>query len=824
MNISLDNAFLRLDVNPSTARWSIANRQRDVPFIEDIQINVQYHHGRKKFQSLNHWNSPSISDPVTTTSSQGSARQIQISIGPDRGQLHYVLTFAILEECPLLLWKLSVENQAQEPMLIDKVEMFSAGFIYKNRSGPTGKLHLSTNSEFIRKSYILSRRNPRPAPTSNYAFFSNGWQSWSYTGVYSAENHYRSTRLGPLRLPVIGNSSTPRPHRAGVFASDMFGVLGDRESRNAILLGFLSQKHHFGSLEALTTPIPALRLWASGDNARLDPGFTMTTDWACLNFLHLDDHDPLEAYLDAVAREHDLTTSGQEPSVPSNHAQPIPTGWCSWYQFSTEDYKGRLTDQDIRENLTSISEISSHLPLQNVQIDDGFEAHVGDWFLFNHHFKQGVAPLAAEIREAGFTPGLWLAPFIVDRRSQLAASHPDWLIRGIFGRPANAGFLFGRLAAGLDLTHPDALAYIDDVIHTAVHEWDFSYLKLDFLFAAALAGRYYDPTSTRAQILRLGLEHIRKSAGENVFILGCGCPLGSAIGLVDAMRIGPDVDRRWNASFKGIEFLFKHETGMPSTHWATHNAITRAPMHRRWWINDPDCLLVRPSTHLTLAEVQTLASTIALTGGSMLLSDHLPDLPSDRLRIAEVLLPIIDKRPLILDWFDSPTPRLLQLDLEGAAGRWHLLALFNWSDNSEDIHLDLNDFYLDTRIDYLAREFWSGEIYHISDGKLDFDNVPPHGIILLSARPYRPYRPQYLGSDLHISQGLEISSWEADSNELDITLLRPGIADGSIVIGSPHPPQLASIDDRKITWNPIEDNIYQFELQFNRDAKLHIGF
>ena len=73
----------------------------------------------------------------------------------------------------------------------------------------------------------------------------------------------------------------------------------------------------------------------------------------------------------------------------------------------------------------------------------------------------------------------------------------------------------------------------------------YDYLKLDFLFAAAAEGTRHDPGLTRAQTLRRGLEAIRRGAGKKTFILGCGCPLGPAIGIVDGMRIGPDVAPHW---------------------------------------------------------------------------------------------------------------------------------------------------------------------------------------------------------------------------------------------------------------------------------------
>jgi len=265
--------------------------------------------------------------------------------------------------------------------------------------------------------------------------------------------------------------------------------------------------------------------------------------------------------------------------------------------------------------------------LEIIQIDDGFETQVGDWYSFNQGFEEGLTSLAAEIRNKSYVPGLWLAPFILHPKSELSARHPDWLLRNRFGRPVNAGFLWNSFTQALDLTHPDALAYVHDVVNSATHEWGFPYLKLDFLYAAALPGHYHDPTRTRAQVLRSGLEAVRAAAGVDTFLVGCGCPIGPAIGIVDGLRIGADTARRWRPSYRGFEFLFKEEPSLPAAFNAVHNALSRSDLHKRWWINDPDCLLLRPNTQLTLMEVQSIASVIALTGGSFMISDHVPDLP-----------------------------------------------------------------------------------------------------------------------------------------------------------------------------------------------------
>jgi alpha-galactosidase len=588
----------------------------------------------------------------------------------------------------------------------------------------------------------------------------------------------------------------------------MFGVLGNRTHRTGILAGFISQKAHFGSLETWTDPLrPSLRLWANGDNARLDPGTQITTDWALMNFLHLDSADPLGIYLDAVSREHNLTPSPAE----------IPTGWCSWYHFFED-----ITAEDIRSNLSAAEELRDQASLELIQIDDGYETRIGDWDSFKPGFPQGVAPLAEEIRRAGFKPGLWLAPFIIDRRSDIARGHPDWLLRNRLGIPVNAGYNWGHIQTALDLTHPEALSHMAEVIHTAVQKWGFPYLKLDFLYAGALPGRHRDPTLSRAQIFRKGLEAIRAAAGEETFLLGCGSPIGPSLGLVDAMRVGPDVNEIWHPQYRGIKLIFGKEPTIPAAINSLQGVLARAPLHRRWWINDPDCLLLRPDTSLSLDEVRTLATTIALTGGSLIVSDHIADLPPDRRQLLAALLPPMGQTPHILDWFDQAPPSRLQLDLDGPLGPWHLLALFNWESKTRQALFNPVDFFLDVENTYWGRDFWSGRVYELNADPAPLTPIPPHGVALLAVRRKYGNQPQYLGSNLHISQGLEVSSWDPTKGGLSLELTRPGNAQGAIELALPSEPTQTELDGRPISWKNLAPSRTRFPITMDRTARLHI--
>src|SRR2546426_11019285 len=87
------------------------------------------------------------------------------------------------------------------------------------------------------------------------------------------------------------------------------------------------------------------------------------------------------------------------------------------------------------------------------------------------------------------------------------------------------------------------------------------------------------------------------------------------------MRIGPDVDVSWS----GIQS-------------PARAAGLRSFYHRSTWLNDPDCLVVRPPLSRAAAEVW--ASVVAVTGGLTLLADNLPNLPPDRLPLLQRTLPV----------------------------------------------------------------------------------------------------------------------------------------------------------------------------------------
>ncbi len=329
----------------------------------------------------------------------------------------------------------------------------------------------------------------------------------------------------------------------------------------------------------------------------------------------LDRDAPLEplVLLRGGAVEDLLETYGQLVREENGTRIPRrnPVGWCSWYH-----YFGRLTWGDVLANL-DVARGDPGLPFEVFQVDDGFETEIGDWLTPRQGYPN-LAGMARAVRERGFVPGIWTAPFSVAETSELFGRHPEWMVAGADG-PAPAYRGWGRTIYALDTTRPDVKEWLFGLF-SALKKAGFAYFKIDFLFAAAMPGRR-SRNATPIEAYREGLEVVRRAAGRD-FVLGCGAPLLPSAGFVDGMRIGEDTAPFWkkkNSPFAG-----------PDAYYALRNALFRQFMHRKLWLNDPDCLILRSrEMELGRSERETYALTAGALDNMILDSDNLTLVDAD---------------------------------------------------------------------------------------------------------------------------------------------------------------------------------------------------
>jgi alpha-galactosidase len=512
----------------------------------------------------------------------------------------------------------------------------------------------------------------------SFRFLRHGWQSWSFTGVRDLDAAGEPAFPSGSWLRGMHHAvGAPPSDRRGWHESDLVTAVGASPAGPVCVVGVLERGRAFGVLYARR----------SGDaveievehclDAALAPGEARELE-SIRVALGLDSGRLLEAFAEAHAR-----------CAEARAAHPFVTGWCSWYHCFAD------VDEDaVLRNVEALATRRDELPVDVVQIDDGYQRAVGDWLRANEKFPRGMAPLAEEIRAAGFTPGIWTAPFCAVPESDLFSAHRDWMLRyrGEFFR----GLVHPQWSADgtvyvLDTTRDEVISHLESLFRELV-AMGFHYLKLDFLYTAAMRAESGDRRQSRAERLRRGLEAVRSGAGGDAFLLGCGCPLGAAVGIVDGMRIGPDVAPAWLPdpahAIPGIE-----ET-VPSTRNAVRNVLSRTWMHRRLWLNDPDCLMARSrDTDLSAAETRTLAAAIAASGGMVVFSDDLPALARrDRAFIYETaaIAKAVDGagipgRARVLDLLaPSTASRVVSLDAEGG-----IVALVNVSEEPDRDGIDL---------------------------------------------------------------------------------------------------------------------------------------
>jgi len=442
------------------------------------------------------------------------------------------------------------------------------------------------------------------SPLDDIACFANGYQSWTYTGPFFKDSKKRK----PWPQFVIANqenAASPPKGKRGIVQSDMVFVLGDSNSQNAYVFGQLPvhrQFHQFVSFEYNYRTKLLSIIWDVDRFCDAEEDYTLDT--VCI--LQGTVWKTMEYYAETIA---------QELSPTFNNT--LRKGWCSWYY-----YYNTITRDEILLNAKYAKENS--IPFDFIQIDDGYQATIGEWTTVRGSFTAAMRYIADTIKGYGFTPGIWYSPFIVSKDSRIFKENKSWILKDNNGKPVIAGFnpAWGGYYYTVDVTQPAALSWIEDTINTLLYEWGYEYLKLDFMYAAALPGVRHNTTISRYEALAQAVARIRKVSG-NAFVLGCGMPLQAGIRYVDAMRIGPDVAPQWGRTF--FDKLFNSDSGI-STRSAICSSVYRSFMHNRFWVNDPDCLMIRQhKTTLKPDERQTLYNVITALGGMFVISDRLPD-------------------------------------------------------------------------------------------------------------------------------------------------------------------------------------------------------
>lgn len=667
---TLENAYVRLTVQPDVGTISLERAGGGEKAV--ASSDVRFANGDSLSTLEAGFDVHGVKD-VDDAQERGQA--LVLARRATEGDPELTLTVSLYEEHPFAALRCTLSNTTDAPIHVDAFDV-------------------------LRTASLLA-----PEAREPWRFYRHGWQSWSPTLTLP-------TADGDLRplSPIIDPAT--RPNGEGDLVSELVTSLAGPDGQ-AITAGFVSTADQLS--QVWLDGEGALTATSYADGIVVAPGQTLSSERVVVDITS-DALAALPRYAEALGREMG--------AVPWPH---VPTGWCSWYQ-----YFGAVTEDDIVANVERLDALREELPLEYVQVDDGYQAGIGDWLTVNERFPHGMGWLAERIHERGFKAGLWLAPFLAGAQSRLFAEHPEWMLRaesgaqtgGRMAGPAVAIQNWGQPCYALDCTRPEVIDWLEDVFRTVTEVWGYDYVKIDFVYAAAIEGVRHAATATRAQAYRRGLEAIRRAVGGR-FVLGCGAPIGPSVGLVNGMRIGPDVAPAWYPDVHRGDRQSRSTMSFPAVVNALRNTIARYWTHGPLWQNDPDCLLLRDSdTSLTGDEVRTLATVIGMSGGMLLDSDDLSLVPAERREMLARLLPLRGPAAVPLDLFERDPPRLLWRADKG------LLAVVNWEDEPSEVKVAL------PVAAHRLRDFWTGEEV-ASDGSSVRLRLPAHGSRLLALETSR---------------------------------------------------------------------------------------
>ncbi|MEM6485576.1 MAG: alpha-galactosidase [Pseudomonadota bacterium] len=157
---------------------------------------------------------------------------------------------------------------------------------------------------------------------------------------------------------------------------------------------------------------------------------------------------------------------------PQIRSKPRPVHYNTWEAVYFDHSEARLFE---------LAEHAAHVGAERFVLDDGWfssrrsdDSGLGDWWVAENVYPNGLRPLADHVRKLGMEFGLWFEPEMVNPDSDLYRRHPDWVLEasGVEQVPS-------RNQLSLDLTRRDVVDYLFTCVSQIVEDCQVAYIKWD---------------------------------------------------------------------------------------------------------------------------------------------------------------------------------------------------------------------------------------------------------------------------------------------------------------------------------------------------------
>lgn len=587
------------------------------------------------------------------------------------------------------------------------------------------------------------------------------------------------------------------------------GALHDTDSQRTLVFGFLTAEKWWPRIqvgyEAKKASASGVNPWAlyhQCEQQQCHFGEEVTSESVYLNFVG-GTVETYQHYTELVAAQ--------------NNAQKTEQIVSGWRLSATQ---GELNADSILEQTNRLAKSSLFQPsyrsgIRYIQLESDWQSRLGDYTLNAEDFPDGMQTVVNQIQEKGFKAGTRIDPFCAALDSELVQKHPDYCLqvsnpvvrarpaprqrnrarttkrynsekgRNQF-RPASIHLPgSGKEVALLDVSHPDAQAYIRKQIKQIVDEWGYGLIKADFssyttgMMFSTHNLKWHDSSLTSAQLYRQAIQLLKDAVSETekeVLLAGYNLIAGPGVG-----------------SFPLNFPLLRHKPTNESDAWhhqkGTKHRLSRQAAqlreHNTLWSQVFGELSVDEPRPINEAIVEMTAA--ALSGGAIFCADNLATLKPTRAKFLTKIFPLTGKVAKPVDLYEAPFPRIWSLPVSTPHETWNLTAVFNWKDHDDDAYLELKALGLAESKGYLVHDFWMSQYLGQVSHSLTLLNIPPRSVKLLCFREEQKV-PQLLATDMHYTQGsVEILSagWDSQSQNYLLVCKPLRLAEGTCFIHVP---------------------------------------
>jgi alpha-galactosidase len=195
----------------------------------------------------------------------------------------------------------------------------------------------------------------------------------------------------------------------------------------------------------------------------LQEGESLTTPWLYASYSHTG--------LNGMS--HQFHAHVRDTILPADFAdKPRPIHLNTW--------EGIYFDHD-PEYIMSMATQSAEMGVERFIIDDGWfkgrngdKAGLGDWFLCETKYPNGLHPIVEHVNNLGMEFGLWFEPEMINKDSDLYRAHPDWLLAvDGYEQPT------GRNQYVINLQNDNAFNFLFERLDHFLSTYNIAYIKWD---------------------------------------------------------------------------------------------------------------------------------------------------------------------------------------------------------------------------------------------------------------------------------------------------------------------------------------------------------